>query len=150
MTTEERTEEILAMHDQGFSPVAIAEEIDVSETYVRNVLQEEGIDTSRRITTLALKAEAVVEAYQADKPVPDILAEFDITYARLYGILAEYDVPLRKVAHAQARNIQMDQAVKLYEDGIPLHKITEETGIHQPQIHAELHKRGVTLRRPRK
>jgi len=145
---EARNTEIINMHLAGLDPRAIAAEMDVSEGTVRKVIKESGVEAQARES--GLPTVAITEKYTSDVQVSEILREFGITYTQLYRILAEENVPIRKVANADARARQLDEAVALYEQGVPIHQIVSDTGINQPTLHAELHKREVPLRRPRK
>jgi hypothetical protein len=98
----------------------------------------------------ATDTKAVVAAYTKNTPVPEILAQHNISYGQLYTILARENVPVRKVSEAQGRIGALNTAVAMYQKGSPLWKIKAETGVAQPTLHAELHTRKITLRRPRK
>lgn len=135
------------MFQQGLLVPQIAEELEISEQTVRNTLKTAGIDTRRKKTHP--KAEEICADYEKDVPVPDILRKYDITHTILYRVLADADIPLRKLVQAETRKVQLDRAVELYVGGAPLWAIKQETGIAQPVLHEELHTRGVPLRRPR-
>ena len=146
----ENDNEVLEMFDGGLNPSAIAQELNISEGTVRGVLKAHGRELpGHKRSTENVDTGAVVEAYNGDVPAREILVTFGLTYTKLYHILEEAGVPIRKVARAEGKKRSMDEAVSLYEDGYPLYAIKEETGIAQPQLHAELHLRGVPLRRPR-
>jgi len=140
-----REQEIVEMYKAGLGLGAIAEEMDLSTTAIRNILQKHDVPT--RITRPSTDEDKIVERYLTSEPIPGILKDFNISYGRLYSILARHGVPTRKVLNKQGRELALDKAVEMYEEGHLIWKITEETGVAQPTLHAELHKRGVSLRR---
>jgi len=145
---EEKVQEILMMHDAGVNLAGIASELNVSPQTARRVLKDHGKETARR-RLKTVDEEAVVREYLESTPVPAILKQHGISYTLLYSILAKNDVPTRKVATLVTTNARLDKAVELYIAGLPLWNISQETGIMQPTLHSELHRRGVPLRRPR-
>jgi hypothetical protein len=146
---DERTQEIVDMLSNGIPPKQVALEMGMSQTAVRNVMKAQGLGPGKALRTPLLDVQAIAEAYVRGDPVPNILHEHDITYTKLYKVLGDLNIPIRKVADADARKMRMDTAVQMYEAGAPLWQIKQETGVHQPTLTAELHKRGVPLRRPR-
>lgn len=149
----ERDEEIVRMRQAGLPREAVADEMNVSVGTVRNVEIAAGIAQPREAGSpeiLSDSVEQVIEKYNSGARVFDILREHNLTYTRLYKLLADNNVPVRKIANADARERQLDEAVAMYEQGVRIVEITSETGVNQPTLHAELHARGVELRRPRK
>lgn len=144
---DSKVQEMLVMFDSGIGVAGIANEFGVSTQTVRRILKDHGKETSRKPRTL--DDEAVIQMYQDGKPVPEILTRHTITYGTLYRILGEHEVPTRQVAYAKSALKILDRAVELYVAGAPLWSIKQETGIAQPTLHAELHKREIPLRRPR-
>lgn len=145
---EAKLEELLSMYQQGVPVADIAKELDLTISRVRKALTAHGQKRSRSAPR-ADEAE-ICEAYAFGEVVAGILEKHEITYPMLYTILARHGVPIRKVAQQTGRKLMMDQAVDMYLAGVPLWKIRADTGVQQPQLHAELHSRGVALRRPRK
>jgi len=146
-----KREEILQMLGHGMSPRAIAEEMGVSVNVVRDLAKEpaEAQGGVKPSATTIERHDAVAKAYEDGWPVAKILDEFAIGRTQLYAILAKFEIPTRKVTFEDARARAKDEAVELYKQGVVIRKITEDTGIHQPTLHAELAKRGVPFRRPR-
>lgn len=142
-----RLEEMLAMWEANMSAENIAKELDLPITRVRKELAAHG----RKKKPLAIQANEaqIVQAYSEWVSVAEILAKFSITYPMLYTILNRNGVPIRKVASAAGRQLQLETAVALYKEGVPLWRIHQETGIAQPTLHARLHELGIPLRRPR-
>jgi hypothetical protein len=70
------------------------------------------------------------------------------TVYRVLRVMAE---PARKYDPEKNadRERQMDEAVAMYEAGVMIRTIVSETGIPQPTLHHELHRRQVPLRSPR-
>lgn len=143
----DKVQELLAMFDANINVLGIASELGVSEQTVRRVLKEHGKETKRR--SKVVDEENVVQQYMDGVAVPTILSSHNINYAELYKILAKNKVSTRKVVFGEAAKAILDRAVELYVASMPLWAIREETGIAQPTLHAELHKRNVPLRRPR-
>lgn len=142
---QSREQEIVEMHKAGLGLGAIAEELGLSTTAIRSVLQKYGISTRKIFATK--DEDEIIEEYLAEGPIPEILRKHTITYGKLYSILARHGIPTRKVLNKEGRKLALNRAVEMYEEGYPIWKITEETGVHQPTLHTELHKRGVQLRR---
>lgn len=140
---------IITMASSGFSVKDIANEVEVSESTVRSVLKLHNIELKDAPPKLNEREQNVIEAYKGDTPVPQILQQFEFTYTKLYTLLERTKTPLRKSHALKARETMIEQAVKMYEEGTPLWKITQETGVAQPKLHAELHLRNIPLRRPR-
>ena len=142
-----REQEIVEMHSSGIGIGAIAAEMGVSTTTIRNVLKKYGQSTkqARSVAT----EDIIAEDYVNGDPVPDILVRHGINHSKLYAILARHGIETRRAAAVNGNKLRLDQAVQMYEDGASIYSITEETGIAQPTLHAELHKRAVKLRRPR-
>lgn len=144
---ESKIQEMLVMFDAGISVVGIANEFGVSTQTTRRILKDRGKETGHK--TRVVNEDAIARAYQEGTPVPDILATHKITYAVLYKILADHEIPTRKAEHRGMGTSILDRAVELYEAGVPLWSIKQDTGVAQPTLHSELHRRGVALRRPR-
>jgi hypothetical protein len=142
-TTKEA--EILQMQAAGMKPAAIATELELAITTVRGVLRKHVPQV-----VAVVDEEAVVSEYTKSVPVGEILREHGISYATLYRILADHDIPTRVAASTVGRHLQMQAAIDLYKAGTPLWQILEETGVPQPTLHNELHLQGIPLRRPRR
>lgn len=140
-----REEEIVEMFDGGVGTAGIAEEMGVSVTAVRNILQKYGRDTSG--PRILPKEDEIVEEYTRGDPAPVILNKHRITYSQLYGVLSRHNIPTRRISETEARVKRLDTAVEMYLAGAKLWEILNETGIAQPTLHAEIHKRGLPLRR---
>jgi DNA invertase Pin-like site-specific DNA recombinase len=141
----EKEVEIVQMHAAGMKAPAIAVELEISVSAVRTVLRK----TIKAVTRPALDEDAIIQTYTDGVPAGEILHVFSITYATLYRVLAAHDIKTRAAVNAPGRSKQLEAAVKLYEAGAPLWSILQETGISQPVLHNELHRLGVSLRRPR-
>jgi len=143
-----RLSEVADMFDQGMSITAIAEELGMSEGTVRSDLHKLGKDTRR--PSKNPNEEQIVLQYQTAKPVSDILREYNLSYAQLYAILDRRDIPLRKHTAKITSAERLAQAIELYKSGQELWFIKNETGIAQPTLHAEIHRLGIPLRKPRR
>jgi transposase len=146
-----KQEEILQMLDQGMSTRAIAEEMGVSVNTIRDFAKGDGKAQggAKASTTNAERQDQVAKAYESGMPVAKILETFQIGRPQLYAVLAKFEVPTRKITHEDSRKRAMDEAISMYQQGVVIRKITEDTGIHQPTLHAEIAKRGIPFRRPR-
>jgi len=141
--------EMVEMFEQNISVKDIAEELDVSPATVHRHLKEQGYDSS--IHVRKVNEDEILKAYQDNaRSIASILREYDITYSIFYGILNDHDIPIRKEAQANGKEKALVAAIEMYKRGDPLWMIKQNTGVHQPVLHAELHKRKVPLRRPRK
>ena len=139
--------ELLAMHDGGIPISEIAREMGMSNDTVSRILKEHGRDTSRKAKPV--DETGITQDYLDEVSVPDILAKYGISYARLYKVLEDNGVPTRKAAQSEVKSKRLEHAVSLYQNGMPLWAIKQETGVSQPTLHEELHKRNVPLRRER-
>ena len=144
------TPDILQMFDQGMVPKSIASELEVSETLVRHVLKENGRSRLKRSRGMSTeKVEEICNDYTGNMGVAEIIAKHNISYATLYAALVKMEIPLRRYSSSdeEAQKARVDQCLTMYKDGVPLWKITMETGFQQPQIHQLVHKHSIPLRR---
>lgn len=148
--TDTKIQEILAMWDSGkMSVKEIALEVELSEGTVRKAL----LGAHRPTKRLSKRPDEqnIVDAYLDEtQTVGAILSTYNLSYPMLYTVLARNSIPLRKSVQAPGRKMMLDAAVEMYEAGAPIWDIMRQTGISQPTLHGELHKRGILLRRPRK
>ena len=145
---QEKLKELMEMHRAGMSTPAISHELDVSPQTVRNVIRTYGSDEGTEDSPSRNEVK-IVEQYEEGLPIKEILVEHEITRPQLYYILEKYSIPTRKAKLELGRQRQLDEAIELYKQGMVIRRITEETGVHQPTLHAEIARRGVPLRRPR-
>jgi len=139
--------ELITMFKEGMLIDDIATELEVSVATVRAAIKEAGLTKPKKEST-GVEIQIGVD-YTGNLPVPTILQKFNLTYARLYTILSNQDIPLRKQLNVVGRKASLEAAIEMYVEGIPLWQIKNETGIAQPTLHAELHTRQIPLRRPR-
>lgn len=154
---ESIVETIVMMYQGGISVQSIVNEIEgVTAHDVRRVLKEQGIlsGPGRRPTIVENIDESTMEALLADyydgMPTIQIVDKYRLgRIDRIYMILRELGQPVRTnlPERVLTRKLQMDLAVDMYVAGIQIWKIVEETGIQQPALHAELHKRRIPGRR---
>lgn len=142
--TAELRGEIIRMREESAKPALIAEELGISEVYVRRVLNEAGFVQHRR----QLDEEAIVADYVAGEiRVLDICRKYKISTLKLYQVLADHEVGTNSRKRANAIAIEM--AVSRYENEgeTPVWKILQDTGVPQPLLHKALHDRNIPLRR---
>lgn len=145
-------EEMIEMAAAGMSVASIAEEFEVSESTVRRYLKANQVSTKRTHTLLdTVDSGTLVEDYTSWMPINEIIRKHEIQRSQLYYILKKLDIEPRTKDQdwVEAQQMRLDHAVTLYKKGEKISSITEETGIHQPQLHEELARRHVPLRRPR-
>jgi len=147
-------EEIVEMVQAGAPPTAIAEELGLSKVYVYDLMNRAGVKPiavkGSWIAELGDEVVAeIVNAYTKGEVVRTILDKYELSYTKMYTILRHMGIEAREVIDQkqQSRRERLDAAVNLYEEGAPIHLITADTGIGQPQLHNELRARKVTLRR---
>lgn len=131
---------ILEMGQANFTLQQIAAEVGVSVPTVRSVVGK--IPPKEHPD-----ADQIVEDYNSAKPVSEILRVYELTYGDLYGILRNRNIQLRAVRERGGRELALDRAVELYQEGIGVLAIRAETGISMFKLYGELTKRGVELRR---
>jgi len=154
---EQLVREVAEMYEGGISVADMSEELGTSSAYIYMLLKRAGVDTGggygagilRRLGERT-KADLIQDYIDGEKTVMSILAEYSITYTQLYNLLAIAGVPTRKTAYdARVSDKRKDIAVDMYKEGHLLKVITAETGVSQPTLHYELHKRGIPLRQRR-
>lgn len=143
-----KVSEILEMFDAKMTVASIAEEVGLSEGTIRILLKAQGRELVRSI--LHPDEQKIIDEYSEDVPANVIINKYNLTYTRLYAILARNDIPVRVVASKGVRDTRMELALDMYQADVPLWKIKQETGIGQPALHTEIHNRDIPLRRPRK
>jgi hypothetical protein len=146
---------VMDMWNGGVQSVPdIAAELNLSEPIVRKILREHGIrvgkvGSRRRIDQMTQEElDEFVKDYNENMPVKDICVKYHMVPGTLYMIIRELGiVPRSRAVEAiEARNLQMDTAVEMYQEGWVLWYITSETGIDPPRLMAELGKRGMQKR----
>jgi len=148
------TDEVRRMVEGGMSVAAIAEELDVSSARISQLVHALGLgDSVKRKSSLSrLTPEDIADAiamYQDGQPVAAIIMKHKLNYNSFYKLLGDQGIEMRDRGPEgkDLRKDRLDLAVSLYERGISLYSIEVETGIRQPEVHRELHKRGIQLRR---
>jgi AraC-like DNA-binding protein len=139
------------MLEEGHGVGKIAEELEISESTVRRVMKKQNLSTRRDHTLLDLvDTDALLEQYLRWDPIAKILSTHEITRPQLYYILRQTGTVARTkdVNWTEAQANRLAHAIQLYKDGWRISDITQETGIHQPQLHEELARLQIPLRRP--
>jgi len=153
--TDEQVSEILEMGNAGMSASEASRELDISVPTITRIYREYNIQvgTVGRKSLLELldsdDIDFVVEQYEnTERPVREFLKEVGMSYGQLYTLLDKLGIQRRrfKPDRMSGREAQLTAAVTLYNEGMPIWQITDETGVHQPTLHRELHKRNVPLR----
>lgn len=144
--------EILDMLEMGIAVQEIALELGIHETTVYKLRREAGYEGPVKDPLEGVDFDKVIEEYERGDRMQDITERHGLGSTTLiYKILATMGVPMRKyqkVLDAGWRR-QLDEACALYEGGEMIRTIVKETGVPQPTLHKELHKRGIPLRQPR-
>lgn len=125
----------------------IHEETGVSTSVIYSIRRQLGL--GRRDVLSGKDTDGLLKRYvETDIPVTTLCREHGITVNKLYQLLDASNTPKRRGAdHQKARKAQLDQAVQMYIEGTYYWEILRDTGVTQPSLTAELHKRGVPLRR---
>lgn len=153
---DEKREDVRRMSESGLIPAAIASELEISVSSVYAILNELGAPATRQYAKTSRRKltedeiEEFIYRYNDMEPILDLLVEFDLTHTQMYMMLQERGItPRSRQNHnVAARQAALDHAVSLYaETNMTLREILDETGIHQPILHAEVHRRGIPLRR---
>jgi IS30 family transposase len=155
--TEQVRDEIKSMHDAGLAPAQIADELSFSLPTIYKVLRALGVKPRKsfksKLDTFAPEDfETIAKRYVDGAPTLQLLADYEIHYPQLYQILDFMGVQprLRQRERKEAKNAMMEHALQLYlETDLTVAEIVEETGVHQPVLHAELRKREIPSRRAR-
>ena len=158
--TEVQEQEVVQMADAKLDPLIMADEIGLSLPTIYGIMRKFGYKVAkpgRKSTYDRLTPEEMEDIrnrYEdANESVASIMADYGIGgHSVFYALLRKMGIAMRTktLDVLEVKEMMMDQAVNMYVGGHPLYDIFEDTGIHQPRLHAELHKRGIELRRPRK
>ena len=153
--------EIVQMYEAGVSILDIEVEMDVSRNTIYRILKGEEIPLRSlrnvgRPSILDSMSEADIEAfaldYNSDLKVHEIMDKWKIRSTKsFYDLLHLLQIPMRTTSkqHLEAKEKRILLAMDMYRKGYYIWEIEQETGIRQPEIHKELHRRDVPLRRPR-
>lgn len=146
----------------GITLQMLAEEYDLALSTIYKILSAEGlVEKKKRIMAEDRMGEETVESLMVDYyeekmtiwNIAEKYGEFGITGPpALYAMLRRLGKKPRRLEEEikQSRRDAMTHAIQLYnETDIPIYTIVAETGVDQPSLHKELHRRGVTLRRVR-
>lgn len=152
---ESRKVEIVAAYNEGMNVAELAKEFEVSRPTVYRILSEQGVELRYRhmgaYEELGEERTAeFIKRYSDNEPIKKLLTEFGITHNQMYSLLDDNGIRprTRQRQISKARSGALDHAVDLYENSnLTLADILAETGVHQPQLHSEIHKRGIQLRR---
>ena len=150
--TPDIIEEMIEMATAGMGVVNIAEEFNVSESTVRRTLNKFQISPKRNHTLFdAIDTDQLIEDYLSWVSIDVITQKHKIERSQMYYLLKKLDIKPRTKDQdwIEAQQMRLDHAIQLYRQGERISYITAETGIHQPQLHEELARRNVPLRRPR-
>jgi hypothetical protein len=147
--------DVLTMFGKGLSAGSISEELGINPSVVRSILVDAGKmeKQGRKLTTEGLTEEEVTqllsEYTEGTVPPSQLITQYHITWNALYKLLDANNIPFREMRRDDklARAVRLDRAVTMYQGGARLWEIENETGVRQPVLHSELHKRGVQLRR---
>lgn len=147
--------ELQDMLDAGIPVGDIAEELGVTSARISQLVTQLGLrgKVGRRSCLTELfpeDVESIVQRYISGVSVAELIYEYGLNYNAFYKLLRQNNVELRSRGKTELQYHQerMDIAVRMYINGARLHTIFSETGIHQPALHRELHRRDVPLRRP--
>jgi hypothetical protein len=148
-------DEIIKMYEGGLSVNDIAFEMGRPVQEIKKILQAVGVIQKQgrksSTETLSEKQRKEIVKHYVDNTLTgiQIIAKYAITWNGLYKLLDEEGIPFREFKRNDriAREMRMERAIEMYQGGARLWEITNETGIRQPQLHAELHKRDIPLRR---
>ena len=152
-----KREEAKEMSEKGAPVDQIALELDVAQSTIYRWLRETGAEMKDRVKSVLDKLtpaqrQDITERWLGGSSAWSLIQEFGLNYNAFYRLMreegVEYDA--KKDERALDRTDRMDTAVKMYEGGEYLWKIKLETGVYQPALHEELHKRGIVLRRARR
>jgi hypothetical protein len=149
-------DEICEMARNKIGIVDISNETGVAVPTIYSILRTAEVALPQSQGETELTAEQQVElldGYLNGEKSSDLRDRYNLTVAQFYKLLnaAGIQPGTRAAGKKSAREEAMDVAVALYANHeIPLWKITQETGINQPTLTAEIHKRQLPLRRPRR
>lgn len=132
----------------------ILHEFDITAPTLYRILDEFGIPRrgagsqrlSNRLTDTEI--EDILTRYAQKEPVIDICRLYRIDAVAFYGLLNDLGMSPRTHSkeYLQDRKAQLDNAVRMYEEGWVIWFIEMETGVAQYQLYKELRRRGVELR----
>jgi len=155
--TDEDELEIMQMYEQGVSIADIAAEMAFTTNTVRKMLRKNDIVVAASKSTILDRMsmqdiEALKEDSYQGMSVIEICRKWGFKATQSFYVLVhELGWTPRQFEKTtiQAKKLREDKAIEMYQQGHPLWFISQETGLYQPQIHALIHREGLTLRRPR-
>lgn len=141
-------ETIREMYGKGLPPAEMAAELNLALGTVYGLLSRLGLKVKRtRSAETVKKYDEAMKAYtETDEPATSICRRLGLSYNLFYLELGRRGVPARGTEIAAKGKPLMDRAVEMYQQGEPGWKITQETGVQNPRLYTELHKRGIPLR----
>lgn len=149
--SDSERKEVVNLSLDDISVADIAEHMGVSTNTVYGILRRNKVSPRRATFIDTVDTDKVIQDYNDFYPLALVASRSNISVSQVYYILRNQNVPSRSKGEAvvKQREEMMDVAIRMYEDGFYIYEITGETGIHQPTLHEELHKRKIPLRRPR-
>jgi hypothetical protein len=147
--------DVVEMFQAGMSLTDIAAELDCAPKIVRAMLVEERLiqRPGRQSNATAVKEDdrkQMIKDYVENKvPAIQLIQQYRLTWNAFYHILDEEGIKYREIKQVDrmARLQRLDRAIEMYVGGARIWEIENETGIRQPVLHGELHKRSIPLRR---
>lgn len=148
---------VLEMHDDGFDPKEISEETGLDNKEIIEIIARSRGLKAPKNGVLPREAheppgwaqKVITDYLEEMMRVSDILKKYDFSsYNVFYTFLRRHEIPVRQRSrvHVQAKIDQLNNAVKMYQEGHRIVDIVDETGINQPRLHKELRDRGIKFR----
>jgi transposase-like protein len=141
-------EDVITMFEAGAPTKDIADELEISDTYVRKLLHDVGFDARqlpgiREIVSPEIAEKVAAMYLDPVTEVSDILGKYKLTYNQLYKVLRTQDVrPVDRAVIADDRlQTRLQTAVEMYDDEYRVKEIEATTGINKNLLYRHLQSR---------
>lgn len=143
--------EVVSMFEGGAPPTAIADELQISETYTHYILRSEGYPKHTASGKLAKmsgeeKATIVREVLVEHLPLNEVAESHHLAGNTVYKLLRQAGINSIRGLLTKGNEKRDALAVQMYVDGEKLRIIQAETGVHQTRLYLLLTLQKVPLR----
>lgn len=143
--------EVVGMFESGAPPTAIADELQISETYIHYILRSEGYPNHTAPGKLAKmtgeeKATIVREVLVEHLPLNEVATRHHLAGNTVYKLLRQAGINGIRGLIERGNKKRDSLAVQMYKDGEKLRIIQAETGVLQTRLYLLLTLQKVPLR----
>jgi len=138
---------LINMYNQRIPIARIQERFGISESYVYAILNKNQVIKNKSKPETIARENSIIQDYQNGMNINDILIKYNINNAAsLYSILNKRKIKKR---FEEKREVNLEQILKLYNEGKSPREIGETTGRSRAFIRRLLLKNNIKLRKTR-